>query len=90
MMVRLGFMAHQPKAMLIGVDGLPPPLLESLGESLPTIGRLMEEGFWGPLRSTIPYTTAPAWTSMVTGVDPGRHDQTAGPHPYGDASTKRG
>ena len=66
-------MTHQPKAMLIGVDGLPPPLLERLGESLPTIGRLMEEGSWGPLRSTIPYTTAPAWTSMVTGVDPGRH-----------------
>ncbi len=66
-------MAEDSKAMLIGVDGLPPRLLETLGEQLPTLGRLLEEGCWGYLRSTIPYTTAPAWTSMVTGAYPGEH-----------------
>ena len=59
--------------MVIGVDGLPHQLLESLGEHLPTLRTLMEERCWGSLKSTIPYTTSPAWTTMVTGVDPGRH-----------------
>src|SRR5437016_829381 len=33
----------------------------------------MDAGAWGPLRSTIPAATFPAWTSLVTGVNPGRH-----------------
>lgn len=66
-------MNRQTKAMLIGVDGLPPWLLERLCERFFTLGMLAEEGCWGRLRSTIPYTTAPAWTSMVTGVKPGVH-----------------
>lgn len=66
-------MADTCRAMVIGVDGLPHQLLESLGEHLPTLGGLMEEGYWGCLRSTMPYTTSPAWTTMVTGVDPSKH-----------------
>src|SRR5262249_24907351 len=33
----------------------------------------MDAGAWGPLRSTVPAATFPAWTSLVTGVNPGRH-----------------
>src|SRR5881396_3590067 len=33
----------------------------------------MAAGAWGPLRSTIPAATFPAWTSLVSGVNPGRH-----------------
>src|SRR5207249_11814242 len=33
----------------------------------------MDAGAWGPLRSTIPAASFPAWTSLVTGVNPGRH-----------------
>src|SRR5262245_6375348 len=33
----------------------------------------MAAGAWGPLRSTLPPATFPAWTSLVTGVNPGRH-----------------
>src|SRR5262249_2400183 len=33
----------------------------------------MATGAWGPLRSTVPPATFPAWTSLVTGVNPGRH-----------------
>src|SRR5947199_7836733 len=32
----------------------------------------MDAGAWGPLRSTIPAASFPAWTSLVTGVTPGR------------------
>jgi len=38
---------------------------------MPNVSRLMERGTWGPLRSTIPPITVPAWTSMVSGRDPG-------------------
>ncbi len=33
----------------------------------------MARGAWGGLRSTLPAATFPAWTSLVTGLNPGRH-----------------
>lgn len=33
----------------------------------------MRRGAWGPLRSTIPPLTLPAWSSMMTGRNPGGH-----------------
>jgi predicted AlkP superfamily phosphohydrolase/phosphomutase len=32
----------------------------------------MDDGVWGRLESTIPPITVPAWTSMMTGKDPGQ------------------
>ncbi len=40
---------------------------------LPTISRLAREGTFGPLRSTIPAYTPTAWSSFLTGLNPGRH-----------------
>jgi predicted AlkP superfamily phosphohydrolase/phosphomutase len=40
---------------------------------LPTISRLASEGAFGPLRSTIPAFTPTAWSSFLTGLNPGRH-----------------
>ena len=40
---------------------------------LPNIARLMEKGVHGPRRSTIPPWTFPAWTSFMTGKNPGKH-----------------
>jgi predicted AlkP superfamily phosphohydrolase/phosphomutase len=40
---------------------------------LPTISRLAREGTFGPLRSTIPAFTPTAWSSFLTGLNPGRH-----------------
>jgi predicted AlkP superfamily phosphohydrolase/phosphomutase len=39
---------------------------------LPNIRGLMERGVWGPMRSTDPPITVPAWTSMLTSKDPGQ------------------
>ena len=63
------------KAMVIGVDGgtwtaLKPYIEEG---TMPNLGRLLEEGTHGVLRSVIPPITAPAWTTFATGVNPGRH-----------------
>jgi len=61
--------------LVIGLDGATLDLVRPWVEAgrLPVLGKLMREGAWGRLRSTIPAATFPAWTSLVTGVNPGRH-----------------
>ncbi len=60
------------KVMVIGLDSAPPALIFDEGwGSLPTLRRLAAEGSWGPLRSTHPPITVPAWAAMMSGRDPG-------------------
>ena len=40
---------------------------------MPTLARLMNEGFQAPLRSTRHPLTPPAWVTMMTGRSPGNH-----------------
>lgn len=63
------------RVFLLGLDGATFTLLRPWAEEgrLPTIARLMAEGAHGPLISTVPPVTPVAWTSMVTGVYPGKH-----------------
>lgn len=65
-------MAH---VFVIGLDGATLDLIAPWARAglLPTFARLMKEGSYGPLRSTIPPMTAPAWTSFMTGKNPGQH-----------------
>ena len=61
------------RVLVVGLDCAAPELV--FGEwrdELPTLGRLMREGAWGPLESTIPAITVPAWSAMMTGRDPGQ------------------
>ena len=60
------------KVAVIGLDGVPSSLVfgRFMGK-LPTLNRLMKYGVWGPLKSTDPPITIPAWTCMTTGKDPG-------------------
>ena len=60
------------KACIIGLDCAPPELVfEKFRADLPNLSRLMEAGVYGPLESTTPPITVPAWMSMMTGKDPG-------------------
>lgn len=61
------------RVLVIGVDGFEPSLLESWMDYLPCIRWLSTRGLYARLRSTIPPFTVPAWNSMFTGVNPGRH-----------------
>jgi predicted AlkP superfamily phosphohydrolase/phosphomutase len=63
------------RVLLIGLDGATFDLLRPWADAghLPHLGRLMAEGASGPLASTLIPQTPPAWTSMVTGVHPGKH-----------------
>ena len=40
---------------------------------LPCLGRLLANGTYSELRSIIPPSTPPAWTSLFTGKNPGKH-----------------
>lgn len=63
------------KVIIIGIDGGTFDVIRPMvtrGE-LPALASLMEKGAWGELESTIPPDTSPAWVSMMTGVNPGKH-----------------
>ncbi len=61
------------KVCIIGLDCAPPALVfEKWRDNLPVLKKLMDEGVYGPLKSTDPPITIPAWTSMVTSKNPGR------------------
>jgi predicted AlkP superfamily phosphohydrolase/phosphomutase len=61
--------------LVIGWDGAGWPLLAPWLErgDLPHLARLCERGTRAAVRSTVPAATFPAWTSLVTGMNPGRH-----------------
>jgi predicted AlkP superfamily phosphohydrolase/phosphomutase len=63
------------RAVVIGLDGAAWHLLEPLFEAgaMPRLNKLRARGASGSLSSTVPTYTPPAWTSAVTGVNPGRH-----------------
>jgi predicted AlkP superfamily phosphohydrolase/phosphomutase len=66
---------NDKKVIVIGIDGgtfdVIRPMIEQ-GE-LPHIASLMKAGVCSDLQSTIPPITAPAWTSFMTGTNPGKH-----------------
>jgi len=60
--------------VVIGIDGLDPILVRKMvnkGE-LPNFERLIRNGVFGKLKSTIPPITFPAWVVMFTGKNPGK------------------
>lgn len=60
------------KVLLIGLDCADPALVfERWRDDLPTLAKLMNAGAYGRLRSCDPPITVPAWTSMMTSLDPG-------------------
>lgn len=68
-------MGMQPKVLVIGWDGATFDLLKPWVEAgeLPNLERLMEEGVHGRLRSVPNMNSGPAWTTVATGLNPGKH-----------------
>ncbi len=66
------FKRTKQRVLIIGWDCAAPQLVfEAFKEDMPHTRRLMEEGIYGELESTIPPITVPAWMCMMTGKDPG-------------------
>jgi predicted AlkP superfamily phosphohydrolase/phosphomutase len=78
-MLRLFRRRRKHKVLVVGLDCAPPSVLFKTGDEdrlglkdqLPNLSRLIDEGVYGPLSSSIPCITVPAWTSMLTSNDPG-------------------
>jgi predicted AlkP superfamily phosphohydrolase/phosphomutase len=61
-----------PKLIIIGLDCMEPSLVFDRWRSdLPNLSRLMAQGSYGRLESSIPAITVPAWSCMMSGRDPG-------------------
>jgi len=63
------------KVLIIGLDGATFGLIKPLisEDRLPNLKRLIDQGYSGPLLSTLQPITAPAWTTFITGVNQGKH-----------------
>ena len=60
------------RVLIIGWDCAAPELVfDAFKADMPNTRRLMEEGIYGELESTIPPITVPAWMCMMTSRDPG-------------------
>lgn len=62
------------KVFILGLDGATFDVLEPLfaEDKLPNLRQIVSDGVSGRLESVIPPITAPAWTSMATGKNPGK------------------
>lgn len=67
--------AGDNRLLVLGLDGATFDILLPLAEQgrLPAIKNLMDAGAWGRMRTVIPPGTGPAWSSIVTGLDPSNH-----------------
>ena len=60
-----------PRLVIIGLDCMAPDLVfDQWRQDLPNLARLMAQGSYGRLESSIPAITVPAWSCMMTGRDP--------------------
>ncbi|MBE9076917.1 alkaline phosphatase family protein [Romeria aff. gracilis LEGE 07310] len=65
-------MSLAPRLLIIGLDCMAPALVfEHWRQDLPHLSKLMAQGSYGHLESSIPAITVPAWSCMMTGRDPG-------------------
>ena len=65
----------KPRLLIVGLDAATFDLIcPWIGEGkLPNLAALMKNGAWGRLASILPPITPPAWTSFMTGKNPGKH-----------------
>ncbi|MBN1579648.1 MAG: alkaline phosphatase family protein [Anaerolineae bacterium] len=68
-------MSETNRALIIGLDGATWDVLTPWMNdgTLPHLAQLCHAGSWGKLQSSIPPITAPAWSTFMTGKQPGKH-----------------
>src|SRR5437868_11013222 len=64
------------RAVILGFDGMDPELTERfINEGkLPNLAKLREKGTFRKLRTTYPAISPVAWSTFMTGVNPGKHN----------------
>ena len=63
------------RTVIIGLDGMPFGLIKNLAGNgaMTHTNRLIEEGTFRQMASSIPEISSVAWSSIITGVNPGEH-----------------
>jgi predicted AlkP superfamily phosphohydrolase/phosphomutase len=59
--------------VVLGIDGMDPNFLERHWDALPNLNRLRQEGEFKRLETTMPPQSPVAWSTFITGMDPGGH-----------------
>jgi predicted AlkP superfamily phosphohydrolase/phosphomutase len=69
------FAGRDHRAIVLGIDGMDPEFLGRLlaAGKMPNFARLREAGGFLPLATTMPPQSPVAWSSFITGTDPGGH-----------------
>jgi len=67
---------NNKKILIIGIDGMDPKITEELIEqgNLPNFQKLSEHGSFLTLNTSYPSVSPVAWTTIATGVNPGKHN----------------
>lgn len=68
--------ARVKRVVILGFDGMDPQLTERFIREgkLPNLAKLRERGTFRTLATTIPPISPVAWSSFLTGVNPGKHN----------------
>jgi predicted AlkP superfamily phosphohydrolase/phosphomutase len=69
-------MTVKRRAVIIGMDGVPHPLIRRFASdgTMPNTGRIFKEGTLRKMESSIPDISCVAWSTIITGKNPGEHD----------------
>src|SRR5215471_1263129 len=65
--------ASGKKVIVLGIDGMDPNFVEQHWSALPNLKKLSEEGEFKRLQTTMPPQSPVAWSTFITGMDPGGH-----------------
>lgn len=60
------------KILIVGIDGAAFKLVKAWRNDFPNINKLINNGVFGKMSSTIPPLTSPAWNCLYTGKNPGK------------------
>lgn len=65
----------KPKAVVVGLDGVPFSLLANLKQSgrIPKMSAIFDKGYFGQMRVSIPEISSVSWSSFMTGKQSGEH-----------------
>ena len=68
-------MKNKKRSIIIGLDGAPFDLLKDLSEKevMPNTKKLISEGTFRKMQSSIPEISSVAWSSIITGANPAEH-----------------
>ena len=69
------FLNTNNRLIIIGLDGVPYSLIKNLSAKgqMPAMSELMKESAFRPMESSIPDISCVAWSSIITGKNPGQH-----------------